>query len=210
VKVSDIKIGHIYSIDYEPVRNGEFNGKHLSVVLKKNNDNKTFIVMPLTSSPNGDGVNKVNIGKIAGLPPSLSGKDTYAVFNQVRTVNASRFYAIKKGQARVSISLSNATWLSLFEFAMRDMLFDVGQDDRISALKTVCDRERFEKAKDLAYTVIKLRKANTAEDKIAELLGEISNTLKDVAYALDAMQIADGIETIFEEALTPIAENADD
>ena len=61
----------MYYVDYEPVKNGEFNGWHLSVVLKKNNDKATFIVMPLTSSPNGDGVNKINIGKITGLPPSI-------------------------------------------------------------------------------------------------------------------------------------------
>jgi mRNA-degrading endonuclease toxin of MazEF toxin-antitoxin module len=50
LKTSDIKVGHIYYVDYEPVRDCEFNGLHLSLVLKKNNDKHTFIVMPLTSS----------------------------------------------------------------------------------------------------------------------------------------------------------------
>ena len=80
-----IRVGHIYYVDYEPVRSGEFNRLHLSVVLKRNNDKNTFIVMPLTSSANGDGANKVNIGKVSGLPPSLNQKISYAVFNQVRT-----------------------------------------------------------------------------------------------------------------------------
>jgi len=57
LKVSDIKVGNIYYVDYEPVRKGKFNGLHLSVVLKRNNDRHTFVVMPLTSSVNGDGIN---------------------------------------------------------------------------------------------------------------------------------------------------------
>ena len=65
MKASDIKVGYIYYVDYEPVRNGEFNGVHLSVVLKMNSDRYTFVVMPLTSSANGNGVNKIIL---AGLP----------------------------------------------------------------------------------------------------------------------------------------------
>jgi mRNA-degrading endonuclease toxin of MazEF toxin-antitoxin module len=71
MRISDIKIGHMYYIDYDPVRYCEFNGKHLSVVLKRNNDRNTCIVMPMTSSPNGDGVNKTKIGCIANLPQSI-------------------------------------------------------------------------------------------------------------------------------------------
>lgn len=54
MRFSDIKIGHIYNVIFDPVRFCEFNGKHLALVLKKNNDRKTFIVMPLTSESNGD------------------------------------------------------------------------------------------------------------------------------------------------------------
>jgi mRNA-degrading endonuclease toxin of MazEF toxin-antitoxin module len=199
VKSTDIKIGHIYYVDYEPVRDGEFNGKHLSVVLKRNNDKYTFVVMPLTSSANGNGVNKINIGKVAGLPPNIRSNDTYAVFDQVRTVNANRFMAVKDEGGRIDVSMERGVWLNLFELAVRDMVFNVGQDEKIAILKSAYDRERFNKAKDLAYAVIKLR--NSTDEKIAALKTEIWDTLKDAAYTLDAKQTADGIQKVFDEAV---------
>jgi uncharacterized protein YifN (PemK superfamily) len=201
VKSADIKIGHVYYVDYEPVRDGEFNGKHLSVVLKRNNDKYTFVVMPLTSSANGDGVNKINIGKIAGLPPNIRNSDTYAVFDQVRTVNANRFMAVKDAGNRIDVCMERGVRLNLFELAVRDMIFNVGQDEKIAVLKSAYDMERFNKAKDLAYTIIRLRNSGTATDeKIAALETEIRNTLKGAAYALNAKQTADGIQKVFDEA----------
>jgi len=202
VKASDIKIGHIYYVNFDPVLHGEFNGKHLSVVLKRNNDKYTFVVMPLTSSANGVGVNKINIGKIAALPASIKAKDTYAVYDQVRTVNANRFVTVKSGSSSIHVPLDSAIWLNLFELAMRDALYYVGQDDKIALLKKAYDRECFIKAKDLAYSVIKLRKAATGnENRISALLDEIGDTLKGLSYSLDAEQLADGIDSIFNEAL---------
>lgn len=99
MRFSDIKVGCVYNVIFEPVRNGEFGGKHLAVVLKKNNDKATFIVMPFTSAPNGVGLNKVKLGIMDGLPLSLKCNDTYAVYNQIRTVNADRFIALKEGNA---------------------------------------------------------------------------------------------------------------
>jgi len=203
VKASDIKIGHVYFVSFDPVRVGEFDGKHLSVVLKRNNDRYTFVVMPLTSSANGDGVNKVNIGKLAGLPPNIKGKDTYAVFDQVRTVNANRFFSIKSSGRCTDVPIDNAILLRLFLLAMRDVLFDVDQDDKISVLKNAYDRERFAKAKDLAYIVSKMRKAASPDvEKIAILMEEIRLTLKGAVYTCDAKQAADGIKGIIDEALS--------
>jgi len=202
MKASDIKIGHVYYVNFEPVRNGEFNGKHLSVVLKRNNDKYTFVVMPLTSSANGVGVNKVNIGKISALPVNIKAKDSYAVFDQVRTVNASRFVTVKSGNNSIHVLIDNTILLNLFELAMRDTLYDVSQDDKIAVLKKTYDWECFTKAKDLAYSIIKLRKAVTGnEKKISALIDEVGNTLKDSTYSLDAKQLADGIDSIFGEAL---------
>ena len=180
MKSSDIKIGHVYYVDYEPVKDGEFNGRHLSVVMKKNNDKATFVVMPLTSSPNGDGANKLNIGKITGLPSSIKTKDTYAVYNQVRTVNAMRFFSVKNGNMRIDVSMANTVLLNLFEL-----------------------RERFTKAENLAYIIIKLRKATALDnEKITALKNEIRETLKGVPYILDVRQTADGIQDIFDESLS--------
>ena len=204
MKASDIKAGHIYYVDYEPVRNGEFNGLHLSAVLKKNNDKHTFVVMPLTSSANGDGINKVNIGKVSGLPPNIKSKDTYAVFNQTRTVNASRFRAVKSEGGRIDVPLDNGVMPELLDLLMRDVLYEVKQDEKIAILKKAYDKERFNKAKDLAYNIIKLRKSGVGsmdEERITVLKAEIQDTLKEASYVLDATQIADGIQKIFAEAL---------
>ena len=85
---------------------------------------------------------------------------------------------------------------------MRDTLYDVSQDDKIAVLKKTYDWECFTKAKDLAYSIIKLRKAVTVnEKKISALIDEIGVTLNDVSYSLDIKQLADGIDSIFDEAL---------
>ena len=200
MKISEIKIGHIYYVDYEPVRNGEFNGKHLSVVLKQNNDKFTFVVMPLTSSANGVGVNKINIGRVAGFPPNLQNKDTYAVYDQVRTVNASRFFAVKDGGGKIDVPMDNTVWLNLFGLAAQDMIFNLPQDDKIMVLKNAYDKESCNKAKDIAYNIIKLRKTNADEEAITALKSVIRETLKNTSYTLDAKQIADGIQEIFNES----------
>jgi hypothetical protein len=84
------------------------------------------------------------------------------------------------------------------------MLFSVGQDDRISVLKNAYSRECFNKAKDLAYTIIKLRNLGLASsEKIAELKAEIRDTLKDTVYTTDAKQAEDGIQKVFDEAVKP-------
>ena len=201
MKLSEIKLCHIYYVDYEPVRNGEFNGKHLSVVLKRNNDKFTYVVMPLTSSANGEGVNKINIGRVAGLPLNLQNKDTYAVYDQVRTVNASRFFAVKSGGGKIDVLMDNMVWLKLFGFAAQDMIFNLSQDDKLLVLKNAYDRERFNKAKDIAYNIIKLRKTSTTDEAITALKTEIRETIKDATYTLEAKQVTDGIQEIFNESL---------
>ena len=111
MKFSNVKEKHIYNVIFDPVEPCEFDKKHLALVLKKNNDKKTCIVVPLTSEDNGDGVNKINIGYISTLPTSLKCNNTYAVINQVRTVNVSRFIALKEviGGVNTPIGIVNIT-----------------------------------------------------------------------------------------------------
>ena len=68
MRFSDVKERYLYYVDFDPVRYCEFNGNHLAVVLKKNNDKRTAIVMPLTSRENGVGTNKILIDNIEDLP----------------------------------------------------------------------------------------------------------------------------------------------
>jgi mRNA-degrading endonuclease toxin of MazEF toxin-antitoxin module len=91
VRYSDIHLKKIYYVNFNPVRQCEFDGKHLAVVLKKNNDSRTVVVAPLTTSSNGIGKNKIELGYLSVLPQALRSQKSYLVYNQIRTVNCNRF-----------------------------------------------------------------------------------------------------------------------
>lgn len=201
MRFSDIKVGYIYNVIFDPVRECEFDGKHLVVVLKRNNDKATFIVMPLTSAPNGVGVNKIKLGAMNSLPSSLKTNDTYAVYNQVRTVNAVRFIALKEGSAVKECPMEKHIFHKLLFLGLREMVYSIPQEERIEILKSVYEAELISKAKDIAYQIVKLRKEeNPNKEKIDELLVQISETIKGIAYSLDKQLVKDGIDTIFDEA----------
>ena len=101
MRYSDIKEKHIYKVIFNPTRQCEFDGEHLAIVVKKNSDNKTAIVIPMTSKSKGEGINKVNVGKITTLPDSLNKTDSFVVYDQVRTVNSSRFIFLKQDGNKV-------------------------------------------------------------------------------------------------------------
>lgn len=200
MRFSDIKVGCIYNVIFDPVRNCEFNGKHLAVVLKRNNDKSTYIVMPLTSAPNGVGVNKVKIGAMNCLPTSLKSNETYAVFNQIRTVNADRFIALKEGGMIKDCEMEKDIFHNLLFLGLREIVYGLSQDDRIEVLKYTYETELVAKAKDIAYQIIKLRKKDAEEECIEELLLQIKDILSGVHYFLEQQFLKDGIDKIFEEA----------
>ena len=202
MRASDIKVGCIYNVIFDPVRDCEFDGKHLAVVLKKNNDRSTFIVMPLTSSSNGDGINKIHIGQIASLPTSLRSNNTYAVFNQVRTVNANRFISLKEGGTVIEALLPQDKLHQLLVLAIKELVYSIDQDNKIRLLKTAYEQECVEKAKDIAYNIIALEKSsNDNAEKIVELEKQIKDTLLTIPYSLEQKYIDDGIEIIFKRSL---------
>ena len=200
MRFSDIKVGYIYNVIFDPVRDCEFDGKHLAVVLKRNNDKATFIVMPLTSAPNGVGVNKIKLGAMNSLPSSLKTNDTYAVYNQIRTVNADRFIALKEGSAVKECPMEKYIFHKLLFLGLREMVYSIPQEERIEILKSVYEAELISKAKDMAYQIVKLRKEeNPNKEKLDELLVQISETIKGITYSLDKQLVKDGIDTIFDE-----------
>lgn len=202
MRFSDIKTGYIYNIIFDPVRDCEFDGKHLALVLKKNNDKVTFIVMPLTSAANGVGINKIELGQIDSLPMSLKGNHTYAVFNQIRTVNASRFIALKEGGSVIECPMKKSVFTKLILLGITELIHSISQDERISILKTAYESEKIVKSKDLAYTIIGLRKTDTGcQKQISALKDEIRETLQNIPYSLEQKYVDDGIQDIFEEAL---------
>lgn len=201
MRFSDIKVGYIYNVIFDPVRDCEFDGKHLAVVLKRNNDKATFIVMPLTSAPNGVGVNKIKLGPMNSLPSSLKSNDTYAVYNQVRTVNADRFIALKEGREVKECQMEKQIFHKLLSLGLREMVYSIPQDERIEILKCAYEAEVVLKAKDIAYRIVKLRKEESPDiEQIDELLVQIRDIIKGVTYSLDKQFVKDGIDVIINEA----------
>lgn len=202
MRASDIKVGYIYNVIFDPVRDCEFDGKHLAVVLKKNNDKSTFIVMPLTSASNGNGINKLHVGQVPSLPTSLRSNDTYAVFNQVRTVNASRFISLKEGGTIVEALFPQDKFHQLLVLAIKELVYSIDQDSKINLLKTAYEQECVEKAKDIAYHVIALEKSSDdTSEVILELENQIKGILSNVPYSLEQKYIDDGVEAIFKRSL---------
>lgn len=201
MRFSDIKVGYIYNVIFDPVRGCEFNGRHLAVVLKKNNDKATAIVMPLTSAPNGEGVNKIKLGSMNCLPSSLKRNDTYAVYNQVRTVNSDRFIALKEGSTIKESEMEKNTFYNLLYLGLREIVYNVPQDDRVKILKHAYETELILKAKDIGYQIVKLRKDTVPNKELVnELLSQIREIIKNIPYSLDKQFVDDGIKAVFEEA----------
>lgn len=202
MRASDIKVGYIYNVIFDPVRDCEFDGKHLAVVLKKNNDKSTFIVMPLTSASNGNGINKIHIGQVPSLPTSLRSNNTYAVYNQVRTVNASRFISLKEGGTVVEALFPQDKFQELLVLAIRELVYSIDQDSKITLLKTAYEQECVEKAKDIAYHIVTLEKSSDdMSEVISELEHQIKGMLSNISYSLNQKYINDGIEAIFRRSL---------
>lgn len=202
MRASDIKVGYIYNVIFDPVRDCEFDGKHLAVVIKKNNDKATFIVMPLTSAANGNGINKFYIGQVSSPPTSLRSNDTYAVVNQVRTVNASRFISLKEGGTVIEALLSPDKFQQLLVLAIKELVYSVEQNSKINLLKSAYEQECVEKAKDIAYYIKTLEKSSDdMTEVILELEKQIKSTIFNIPYSLEQKYIDDGIEAIFRRSL---------
>lgn len=201
MRFSDIKVGYIYNVIFDPVRDCEFDGKHLAVVLKKNNDKASFIVMPLTSAPNGVGVNKMDVGVMNCLPTSLKSNHTYAVFNQIRTVNANRFIALKEGNTVKECQMDKTLYYQLIILGLQEIVYNIPIDDKIALLKKLYEVELVTKAKDLAYKILTLKKSGDYEkEQVQALEFQIKDILKDIPYSLTEQLVQDGIGEIFESA----------
>lgn len=81
---------------------------------------RKYKLMPLTSASNGNGINKIHVGQILSLPASLRSNDTYAVFNQVRTVNASRFISLKEGKTVIEALFPQEKFQQLSVLALKN------------------------------------------------------------------------------------------
>jgi len=205
MQFSKVKVKHIYNVIFDPVRQCEFDLTHLAVVLKKNNDMKTCIVMPLTTEPNGVDENKINIGCIPSLPSSLRSYNTYAVFNQVRTVNVSRFIALKEvidGQnTPIDCPVDNHIFDIILQKAFSELVFSYSVDEKMDLYQKMYNEEKLNKCIDIAYNIKRLDKEfETIKNKKNLLNNELKQLLDNFEYELPQTELDNGIQQIFENA----------
>lgn len=134
MKVNEIKVGHIYFVDYEPVHKGEFGKTHLAIVLKQNANKITFITVPLTSADDGVGINKVSLGILDCLPKNLQEKETFVVLDQVRTANADRFMKIKENGEAIDVKLPKEKMILVYRALIKDLLHDVEDKEMLLSI----------------------------------------------------------------------------
>lgn len=199
---SDVKEQHIYNVDFEPVRDTEFNGKHLALVLKKNNDKKTVIVMPLTTSGNGNSINKKDLGVLDCLPPSLKNRgNSYAVFNQIRTINVNRMMALKDNNgSKIECKIDYNIFIELLGLGIKDIVFYLDIDEKIQFFYNLSLEESTKKITSLLYNLTKLRRDKEQnKDKIMETEAEIRKSLIYDNYKLKEKDIS--LQPILDEFL---------
>lgn len=202
MRYSDVNEGSIYNVDFDPVRVCEFDRIHLALVLKKNIDMKTAIVLPLTSSANGSSVNKINLGQLECLPDSLKNVDTYAVYNQVRTVNVDRFRKIKEydihgNSVAVDCKLKKEQFDLVLKLAIGELCFSYSTDEKMKIYLSLYNQEKMKKCISLAYEIKKLNNGNEKTIKLQEL----GNLLNGFEYELLHADLNNGVQNIFENAL---------
>ena len=173
MKSNEIKAGNIYNVQFNPVAPSEFGKKHLAVVLKKNADKSSFVVVPLTSSPSGLGVNKHNIGKISSLPNNLNTRDTYAVYDQTRTVDHSRFGSLIENSTPIQVKLSDDKLNEIFGLVFKDMLYNVPNENKVLILGQVFDEICREYLKDCVLNVRK-QSNNVSKDDVEKINNYLS------------------------------------
>ncbi|APH14708.1 pemK-like family protein [Clostridium sporogenes] len=207
MKYSDIKERHVYNVDFDPVKSCEFNGIHLAIVLKKNIDKKTIIVVPLTSKQNGEGVNKINIGKITTLPDNLKQDDSYAVYNQVRTVNSGRFLALKNDLGnRIDVNVNEELFDAVLTLCLDEVSIKLSNNGKIEYYTQKYISVIMDNVINTAYEIKRILKTNFIERdaKIKELQLTIVNLLNlnlDYKSYIKEVDRENGIVNIIEKCM---------
>jgi mRNA-degrading endonuclease toxin of MazEF toxin-antitoxin module len=195
MRFSDVKEKYLYYVDFDPVKECEFDRKHLAVVLKKNNDKKTAIVMPLTSKKNGVGKNKLLIPTIEDLPERLKGDDSYAVYDQVRSVNFRRFEPIfkeKNGQEIVNVKMDDELFILLIEKGTEELEKKLSLEEKLKLYNKKLNKSINEKIVNMAYEI---KKSKEDKEKIKRIETEIKEIVyNNMKYIFTEKEKEDGIE----------------
>jgi len=126
----------MYYVNFEPIRFGEFGKHHLAIVLNKSNDNITFIVVPLTSKAEGNN-GKIQIDVKEQLPSHLRNKETYAVYDQIRTVSASRFQRLTDNGETWDAIVPKSEMKRVIQAVVKNILSDLPNEAQRELLSSI-------------------------------------------------------------------------
>lgn len=195
MRFKDIKAKQVYYVNYNPFKDGEFKDNHLSVVLKKNKDKKTVIVIPLTSKEKGIGKNKILID-IPSLPERLKCLNSYAVYDQVRTVNSGRLqpvYELTDGKKVIDVNVEDNVYKELIKVSTLELESKLEEDDKIKLYQEKINDIYMQKVITLAYKLKNEKDKITIERIRTEIEGIIYNISE---YNFTEQHKKDGIEYI--------------
>lgn len=197
MRFSDVKEKYLYYVNFDPVQPSEFDKEHLAVVLKKNADKRTAIVMPLTSQRNGAGVNTVLLPTIQALPNRLKSDDSYAVYDKIRSVNYSRFqpiYKERQGNQIVEVKLEDKTFQFLIKLGTEHLETKLTLDEKLALYSEKFDKSVNEKVVNLAYSI---KKSNGDKEIVESIEAEIKSIINsEPKLVYSETEKEDGIENI--------------
>lgn len=203
MKYSDVRERHIYSVDFDPVNKSEFDRRHLAVVLKKNNDKRTVLVAPLTTSSNGEGYTKKNIGKISSLPRNLKSADSYIVYNQTRTVNIDRFMQLKEDGKKIQCKIDTDIFADILVSCSEEILKEIDAKNRLNYHKSQYINYAVTEAVNIAYDIKRsLESKNIAN--IKQMQSKIKGILDlkfDYTSYIKSKDIENGIKEIIDACM---------
>jgi mRNA-degrading endonuclease toxin of MazEF toxin-antitoxin module len=200
MKYSDVHERHIYLVDFDPVNKSEFDRKHLAVVLKKNNDKRTVVVAPLTTSSNGVGDTKKKIGKIASLPTKLRSVDSYIVYNQTRTVNINRFMQLKEDNKTIQCKIDKDIFADILVSCAEEILKEIDTKNRLNYHKFQYINYAVNEAINSAYDIKRYLQSNDIEN-VKKMQSKIKGILDfkfDYTRHIKSKDIENGIKEIID------------
>lgn len=203
MKYSDVRERHIYSVDFDPVNKSEFDRRHLAVVLKKNNDKRTVLVAPLTTSSNGEGYTKKNIGKIASLPRNLKSADSYIVYNQTRTVNIDRFMQLKEDGKKIQCKIDTDIFANILVSCSEEILKEIDAKNRLNYHKSQYINYAVTEAVNIAYDIKRSLESKNIGN-IKQMQSKIKGILDlkfDYTNYIKSKDIENGIKEIIDACM---------
>lgn len=200
-----IKEKHVYYVDFNPFQGNEFGLKHMAVVLRKNKNDKTLMVMPLTSKKDDTG--KTIQIEVLGLTEELKSNESHAVFNKVRVVTHTRFSHVMDKGAPAIVKVSNDTYEKLIDLAIEEIEYNVSLEHKIQTYKLKLDKCINDKIINLAYSIKKARESGELS-KIESIVTEIRDIIYNniefqniEKYTFSNSQKKNGIKTIIMDIL---------